>query len=122
MGKSDKPSIKVKKDGPLLVKGFEKFERSDGKVIETKPATTLCRCGASKRKPFCDGVHKEIGFSDKKADVLLTGFCGPNAFKALDAAQVKVAGDVSGTVREALAAFVGGKVKITTEPNAQAHW
>jgi predicted Fe-Mo cluster-binding NifX family protein len=68
------------------------------------------------------GIQAATMISDKKADVLLTGFCGPNAFKALDAAQVKVAGDVSGTVREAVAAFVGGKVKITTEPNAQAHW
>jgi CDGSH-type Zn-finger protein len=27
-----------------------------------KPAIALCRCGQSKRKPFCDGTHKECGF------------------------------------------------------------
>jgi len=68
------------------------------------------------------GIQAATMISDKKADVLLTGFCGPNAFKALDAARVKVAGDVSGTVREAVAAFVNGKVKTVAAPNTQGHW
>lgn len=68
------------------------------------------------------GIQAATMISDKQADVLLTGFCGPNAFKTLDAARVKVAGDVSGTVREAVAAFVDGKVKLVSEPNAQGHW
>ena len=68
------------------------------------------------------GIQAATMISDKHADVLLTGFCGPNAFKTLDAARVKVAGDVSGTVREAVAAFTDGKVKLVSEPNAQGHW
>lgn len=68
------------------------------------------------------GIQAATAISDRHADVLLTGFCGPNAFKVLDAARVKVAGDVSGTVREAVAAFVDGKIKLVSEPNAQAHW
>ncbi len=68
------------------------------------------------------GIQAATMISDKKAEVLLTGYCGPNAFKALDAARVKVGGDVSGTVRQAVAAFAGGKVKLTSEPNAEGHW
>ena len=68
------------------------------------------------------GIQAAAMISDKHADVLLTGFCGPNAFKTLEAAKVKVAGDVSGTVREALAAYVEGNLKLVSEPNAQGHW
>lgn len=68
------------------------------------------------------GIQAAAMVGDKKADVLLTGFCGPNAFKTLEAANVKVAGDVSGTVREAVAAYVDGSVKIVSSPNAQGHW
>jgi CDGSH-type Zn-finger protein len=31
-------------------------------IPEGKPAVALCRCGASQRKPFCDGAHKSCGF------------------------------------------------------------
>ncbi len=68
------------------------------------------------------GIQAATMISGQHADVLLTGYCGPNAFKALEAARVKVAGDVSGTVREAVAAFADGKVKLTSEPNAEGHW
>ena len=68
------------------------------------------------------GIQAATLISDKRADVLLTGFCGPNAFKTLEAARVKVAGDVSGTVREAVTAFVDGKVNTVTAPNTQGHW
>jgi len=68
------------------------------------------------------GIQAAAMISDKKADVLLTGYCGPNAFKTLEAAKVKVAGDVDGTVREAVGAYVDGKVTMVSSPNAQGHW
>ncbi len=68
------------------------------------------------------GIQAATMISDRQADVLLTGFCGPNAFKTLDAARVKVAGDMSGSVREAVAAFIHGEVQLTSEPNVQGHW
>lgn len=68
------------------------------------------------------GIQAATMISDKHADVLLTGYCGPNAFKALDAAKIKVAGDVSGTVREAVQSFATGKVNFVSEPNAEGHW
>jgi len=50
-----KPVISCAKNGPMIVKGLENFIVSDGKRLETKPAMGLCRCGASKNKPFCNG-------------------------------------------------------------------
>jgi predicted Fe-Mo cluster-binding NifX family protein len=68
------------------------------------------------------GIQAASLICDKQAEVLLTGFCGPNAFKALEAAGIKVAADVSGTVRQAVAAFVDGKVETVTAANTQGHW
>jgi predicted Fe-Mo cluster-binding NifX family protein len=68
------------------------------------------------------GIQAATMISDRHADALLTGFCGPNAFKTLEAANIKVAGDVSGTVREAVEAFTTGNVSFASAPNAQGHW
>ncbi|MGC2572583.1 MAG: CDGSH iron-sulfur domain-containing protein, partial [Candidatus Nitrosopolaris sp.] len=34
-----------------------------GELLSTVSGVALCRCGASKNKPFCDGIHGTIGFS-----------------------------------------------------------
>ena len=57
--------IAVIPDGPLWVSGGIPVERRDGQPLETRNRVTLCRCGASKNKPLCDGMHKEVGFSDQ---------------------------------------------------------
>ncbi len=49
-------------DGPLWVTGGVTVERSDGVPLEARNRVTLCRCGASKTKPLCDGTHAEVGF------------------------------------------------------------
>ena len=48
--------------GPLWVTGGVEIERADGEFIETRNRVTLCRCGASKNKPFCDGSHHKINW------------------------------------------------------------
>ncbi len=68
------------------------------------------------------GIQAATMISEKKADVLLTGFCGPNAFKTLEAAGVKVGGDVNGTVRQAVMDYKDGKVHLTSAPNTEGHW
>ena len=50
--------------GPLWVTGNIPIRRSDGLAIEIRNRMTLCRCGASKNKPFCDGSHAKIKFKD----------------------------------------------------------
>jgi CDGSH-type Zn-finger protein len=43
--------------GPIWVKGKIPIESQDGKKYEIRNRVTLCRCGKSKNKPFCDGEH-----------------------------------------------------------------
>jgi CDGSH-type Zn-finger protein len=64
------PSISLVEDsckkvsGPLRVKGGIPVISSDATQYEVRNRVTLCRCGASKNKPFCDGAHCSVGFSD----------------------------------------------------------
>jgi len=55
--------ISPAKDGPLLVKGKLTLINGSGQRSWSGENVALCRCGASENKPFCDGKHKEIGFS-----------------------------------------------------------
>ena len=50
--------------GPLWVRGSIPIVSADGAEYETRNRVTLCRCGASQNKPFCDGSHASIGFHD----------------------------------------------------------
>jgi len=43
--------------GPVWVKGCIEIESQDGEIYEKRNRVTLCRCGKSKNKPFCDGSH-----------------------------------------------------------------
>lgn len=58
--------VTVSKDGPYAVTGD--CDLADVPLAEGAPATryTLCRCGGSKNKPFCDGSHWDLGFSDER--------------------------------------------------------
>ena len=50
--------------GPLYVRGGIPLISSDGSTYELRNRYALCRCGASRNKPFCDAMHVSIGFSD----------------------------------------------------------
>jgi CDGSH-type Zn-finger protein len=58
------PSVAVVRDGPLWVRGGVEVIGADGVPYERRNRMTLCRCGHSRNKPFCDGTHAEIGFRD----------------------------------------------------------
>ena len=64
-------TITMRPNGPYRVEGPIKLVDSDGKVLDTagKPPISLCRCGASTNKPFCDGTHSKIGFQAAAAAV-----------------------------------------------------
>lgn len=50
--------------GPIWLRGGVQVIGSDGFHYEIRNRVTLCRCGASKNKPFCDGTHASIKFKD----------------------------------------------------------
>ncbi len=56
--------ITVRLNGSLRVEGPIKLVDANGNEwdLTGKPAISLCRCGHSANKPFCDGTHKTIGF------------------------------------------------------------
>ena len=68
------------------------------------------------------GIQAAATLSKSGAEVLLTGYCGPNAFKTLQAAGIKVVNDVSGKVKDAVDAFNEGKVTFADIANVEAHW
>ena len=55
-------TIEVTRNGPYLVTGLVELRDADGKPLPAKGKVWLCRCGASTKKPFCDGTHSKIGF------------------------------------------------------------
>jgi CDGSH-type Zn-finger protein len=63
--------ITVRPNGPYRVEGPVKLVDADGNEwdLSAKPAFSLCRCGGSMNKPFCDGTHSKIGFQGAEAAV-----------------------------------------------------
>jgi CDGSH-type Zn-finger protein len=65
------PSISLTEDpendvsGPIWVKGKIPVEGADGCQYEVRNRVTLCRCGKSSNKPFCDGTHIDANFQDE---------------------------------------------------------
>jgi CDGSH-type Zn-finger protein len=66
--------ITVKKNGPYRVEAPEgsiELVDADGNKYDLtgKPAFSLCRCGGSVTKPFCDGTHSRLGFQAAESAV-----------------------------------------------------
>jgi uncharacterized Fe-S cluster protein YjdI len=60
----DNTIITILKDGPYLLDGNFKIIDNEGNEVICENSIALCRCGASQKKPFCDGAHNSIGFID----------------------------------------------------------
>ncbi|WP_421956429.1 CDGSH iron-sulfur domain-containing protein [Polaromonas sp.] len=69
--KTYQPSVVLIEDpekscsGPIWLRGGVQVIGADGFTYEVRNRVTLCRCGASRNKPFCDGSHASIGFNDE---------------------------------------------------------
>lgn len=54
--------ITVRDNGSLRVTGPVILEDAEGNQFETRASFSLCRCGHSENKPFCDGSHRKVNF------------------------------------------------------------
>ncbi|RLB24073.1 MAG: dinitrogenase iron-molybdenum cofactor biosynthesis protein [Deltaproteobacteria bacterium] len=68
------------------------------------------------------GIQAASSVSKKRPEVLLTGHCGPNAFKALKAAGVRVVNGAEGPVDKAIKDYLNGKLVESEEPNVDGRW
>lgn len=59
--------IKINSNGSIRVEGDFEIVDPEGKAFGLGGRTTvsLCRCGHSANKPFCDGTHRTVGFQDQ---------------------------------------------------------
>lgn len=62
IGLIEDPALRV--SGPIWVMGGIPFRAADGYTYEIRNRVTLCRCGQSSNKPFCDGTHASMKFRD----------------------------------------------------------
>jgi uncharacterized Fe-S cluster protein YjdI len=65
--KTEKMAVKVTAipNGPLQVNTTCEIQLPNGEVVVKPEKSFFCRCGSSANKPFCDGSHKKVGFSDE---------------------------------------------------------
>jgi CDGSH-type Zn-finger protein len=63
--------ITARPNGPYVVEGDVEIYDPTGAKVDTssRPRISLCRCGASVTKPFCDGTHSKVGFAAAEAAV-----------------------------------------------------
>lgn len=57
-----KIAVQPRPNGSILVEGPIEVQSSDGRILFRGEKVSLCRCGGSQTKPFCDGSHKSNGF------------------------------------------------------------
>ena len=59
--------ITVRTNGPYRIEGEFEIVDMQGKPygLAGRTVVSLCRCGHSSNKPFCDGTHGKVGFTDE---------------------------------------------------------
>jgi len=59
----ERATLEVRPDGPIRARGRIRLQLPGGDVVD-EMRVSLCRCGRSKNKPYCDGSHVDAGFRD----------------------------------------------------------
>ena len=90
------------------------FVDPDTLKFETAPSPGAMAGGGA-------GIQAAQFIVDHKAEIVLTGHVGPNAFEALNAGGVKVFTGISGTVRDAIGQFQSGHLTKASSPTGPSH-
>ena len=64
-GQEEPTSIRIMRDGPIVVEGQFTIIGSEDQQLRPTTMTSFCRCGASRNMPYCDGTHRKIDFTDQ---------------------------------------------------------
>jgi len=91
-------------------------------IIDTESGKTEAIANAAQSAGGGAGIQAAQTVADQGAETVLTGNVGPNAHRALQAAQITVITGVSGSVSDALKAFSEGQYKATDSPTVQSHF
>ena len=59
---SENIKMQVKANGSIKVTGTVDFIDAEGNILKSESNFSLCRCGHSENKPFCDGAHRAANF------------------------------------------------------------
>jgi predicted Fe-Mo cluster-binding NifX family protein len=68
------------------------------------------------------GIQAGKTIADNKVAALITGHCGPKAFKVLQAASVKIMTGANGTVADAIAQYKNGELELANQADVEGHW
>ncbi len=89
--------VHVSNDGPLYLSGDLSVDGASDDMHSVARRAALCRCGASKNKPFCDNSHREVSFADAGAvgetgvDAINSG--GPLTVKRIPDGPLEISGN-----------------------------
>jgi predicted Fe-Mo cluster-binding NifX family protein len=82
-------------------------------AIENTQSTSL---------PQGAGIQAAQNVANSKPEAVLTGNCGPKAFKVLQAAGIQICIGVRGRIKEAIQAYVNGEYNAADQANVEGHW
>jgi len=68
------------------------------------------------------GIQAARTVSEHGAEVVITGHCGPKAFRTLEAAGIKIIVGAEGTVSQAIGNYNAGRLNPTDSPDVEGHW
>ncbi len=68
------------------------------------------------------GIQAGKTMIETKAKVLITGNCGPNAFKVLNSGGIKVFTNAKGKVKDAVSQYANGELDLAADANVEGHW